>query len=133
MLNENLKEQLQRLQSEQKFQPQNLYIIIDFAQDPQLLTALKKVAPDTQSLCLMPDAQRSEELSNVAPHLATLPPYEDDSKLWKSLLRKGAEFPASFTLIASASDFATLHAHLVQFTEIILSEGEEKYFAFWDP
>lgn len=130
MLVNNFKEQVQALPNTPEL---HLYILIDFAQDPQLLAALERVTPDTQSRCLLKDARDSEDLSKVAPHLATLPPYADDSKLWISLLRKGAEFPASFTLIASAWDLPTLHAHLEQFTEIILPDGEEKYFAFWDP
>jgi hypothetical protein len=113
-------------------QSMNPYAIIDSAQDAQLLPKLRKKWPTTESLCLLPDAQ-GDDLVKVAPHLVALPPFEPEADIWLWLLDEGAAQPSAFTLLASVADLETLHAHLVQFTEIRLPDDDEMFFAFWDP
>ncbi|PFH10926.1 uncharacterized protein DUF4123 [Collimonas sp. PA-H2] len=109
-----------------------LYAIVDSAQDARLLDRLHKITPRAQSQCLLADAQ-GPELSKAAPHLVILPPVAEDAEAWLLLFRSAASNPASLTIIASPQEFAPLHAHLVQFTEVVLPDGDEMYFAFWDP
>lgn len=111
---------------------QRPYAIIDSAQDAQLLAALQKKWPMTESLCLLPDAQ-GDDLARVAPHLVALPPFEPEADIWLWLLYEGAAKPEAFTILASTEDLKTLHAHLTQFTEIRLPDDDEMFFAFWDP
>lgn len=109
-----------------------LYAIVDSAQDARLLTTLHNTTPKTQSQCLLADAQGSE-LSKAAPHLVTLPPFAEDDDAWLLLLRSAASNPACVSIIASPLQFALLYAHLAPFTEIVLPDGDEMHFAFWDP
>lgn len=108
------------------------YAIVDSAQDARLLPALRTMAPGMQSQCLLPDAN-GPELSKAAPHLVELPPFAEDSDVWLSVFRSGTSRPASISVIASHREFAALFAQLVSFTEIVLPDGDEMIFAFWDP
>jgi len=110
----------------------HFYAIVDSAQDARLLATLHKMTPETQSRCLLADAQGSE-LSKAAPHLATLPTFSQDSEAWLALLRNTISNPASVSIITSRQEFEPLFAHLAQFTEIVLPDGDEMHFAFWDP
>ena len=127
-----LPEFLQQWQALPQLPELYLYAIVDSAQDARLLDRLHKITPRAQSQCLLADAQ-GPELSKAAPHLVILPPVAEDAEAWLLLFRSAASNPASLTIIASPQEFAPLHAHLVQFTEIVLPDGDEMYFAFWDP
>ena len=109
-----------------------LYAIVDSAQDASLLAALHAVTPETQSQCLLPDAQ-GPELSKAAPHLVALPPFDEEADVWRLIERRAAANPACVSVIASLQEFEPLHAHLTPFTEIVLPDGDEMHFAFWDP
>lgn len=108
------------------------YAIVDSAQDVRLLPTLRAMAPGMQSQCLLVDAN-GPELSKAAPHLMELPPFAEDSDAWLSVFRSAASNPASTTIIASHREFTVLFAHLVSFTDIVLPDGDEMIFAFWDP
>jgi hypothetical protein len=110
----------------------NFYAIVDSAQDARLLPALRAMAPGTQSQCLLADVN-SPELSKAAPHLVALPPFAEDSDAWLSVFRSAASNPASISIIASHWEFTVLFANLAAFTEIVLPDGDEMHFAFWDP
>ncbi len=110
----------------------HFYAIVDSAQDKQLLGAIQKMWKATQTLCLLPDAQGSEA-AKVSPHLVSLPAPDNKVGIWQTLLKAGQSLPASLTLIASDLEFGALHAHLSQFTEIVLPDGTGMLFAFWDP
>jgi hypothetical protein len=110
----------------------HFYAIVDSAQDARLLATLRAMAPGTQSQCLLADAQ-GPELSKAAPHLATLPPFAEDSEAWLSVFQSAATNPACISIIASHQEFKTLYAQLAAFTEIVLPDGDEMIFAFWDP
>jgi hypothetical protein len=110
----------------------HLYAIVDSAQDASLLAALHKATPETHSQCLLPDAQ-GPELSKAAPHLVALPPFAAELDAWQLIARRAAANPASVTVIASPLQFSRLHAQLAAFTEVVLPDGDEMHFAFWDP
>jgi hypothetical protein len=110
----------------------HLYAIVDSAQDASLLAALHKATPETHSQCLLPDAQ-GPELSKAAPHLVALPPFSEKLDAWRIIASRAAANPASVTVIASALQFPRLHAQLAAFTEVVLPDGDEMHFAFWDP
>jgi hypothetical protein len=110
----------------------HFYAIVDSAQDARLLATLRAMAPGTHSQCLLADAQ-GPELSKAAPHLAMLPPFAEDSEAWLSVFQSAATNPACVSIIASHQEFKTLYAQLAAFTEIVLPDGDEMIFAFWDP
>ncbi|MFS2022435.1 DUF4123 domain-containing protein [Massilia sp. CT11-137] len=116
------------------FDNQNLtcYAIIDKAQDKTLLEKFEKGGIGVSSKCMLPAALDSEA-EDYAPHLLELSPLAADSEIWPSILRAGAEHPASFTLLASRFSFDTLWDHLAAFTEILLPDDTDMIFAFWDP
>ncbi|WP_440965532.1 DUF4123 domain-containing protein [Massilia sp. GER05] len=116
------------------FDNQNLtcYAIIDKAQDKTLLEKFEKGGIGVSSKCMLPAALDSEA-EDYAPHLLELSPLAADSEIWPSILRAGAEHPASFTLLASRFSFDTLWYHLAAFTEILLPDDTDMIFAFWDP
>ena len=78
-------------------------------------------------------AALDSEAEDYAPYLLELSPLAADSEIWPSILRAGAEHPASFTLLASRFSFDTLWEHLAAFTEILLPDDTDMIFAFWDP
>jgi Domain of unknown function (DUF4123) len=108
------------------------YAIVDSAQDARLLATLLAMTPGMQSQCLLVDVN-GPELSKAAPHLVTLPPFAEDSEAWLTVFRSAASNPASISIIASHRKFSALFTHLVPFTEIVLPDGDEMIFAFWDP
>lgn len=127
-----MKEFLERWQAGAHADDLHLYAIIDSAQDASLLAALHKATADTQSQCLLPDAD-GPELSKAAPHLVALPPFFQELDAWQLIVSRAEANPASVTVIASLLPFSRLHAQLTAFTEVVLPDGEEMHFAFWDP
>ncbi|WP_170860382.1 DUF4123 domain-containing protein [Duganella sp. CF458] len=127
-----MKEFLEHWETLPQAVPLHLYAIVDSAQDASLLAALHKATPETQSECLLPDAQ-GPELSKAAPHLVALPPFVEELDAWRLIARRSAANPACVTVIASPLRFSRLHAQLAAFTEVVLPDGDEMHFAFWDP
>jgi hypothetical protein len=128
----SMKDFLPQWQALPQVPKRNFYAIVDSAQDTRLLASLIAKSPGMQSQCLLVEAN-GPELRKAAPHLVTLPPFAEDSDAWLSVFASGVSNPASISIIASHREFTTLFAHLVSFTEIILPDGDEMIFAFWDP
>jgi hypothetical protein len=108
------------------------YAIIDKAQDKALLEKFEKHDIGVRSKCLLPAALDSD-IEDYSPHLLELSPLATDADIWPVVLRRGAQHPASFTLLASRLSFDTLWDHLAAFTEVILPDDTDMIFAFWDP
>jgi hypothetical protein len=109
------------------------YVLADSAQDPQLPAMFHKTTPHTRSQCLLTHVQ-GPDLEAAAPHLATLPPFEEnDEGIWPLLFSYAPQHPASVSIIASPLQFDALYAHLHQFTDVILPDKDQMIFAFWDP
>ncbi|MEG1324074.1 MAG: DUF4123 domain-containing protein, partial [Janthinobacterium sp.] len=60
-------------------------------------------------------------------------PLAADTEAWPDIAQGAASHPASLTLLASTDDFDTLWESLAAFTEILLPDGTDMIFAFWDP
>jgi len=110
----------------------NCYAIVDLAQDGTLLARFEKEQVSMHSKCLLP-AALGADTEAYAPHLVALSPLAADTEAWPDIVQNAASHPASFTLLASTSDFATLWESLAAFTEILLPDGTDMIFAFWDP
>lgn len=105
------------------------YVIADSAQDKVLPAALKKNGE--ASRCLL-DAPEGSPLSASAPHLVELSAPQTDTSAWQWLRRNAATLPC-VTVFASELDFDSVFSHLQQFTEVLLPDGDDMFFAFWDP
>lgn len=108
------------------------YAIVDQAQDGTLLARFEQEQISMHSKCLLPAALGSDTEA-YAPHLVALSPLAADTEAWPDIVQQAASHPASFTLIASTDDFATLWESLAAFTEILLPDGTDMILAFWDP
>lgn len=108
------------------------YAIVDQAQDGTLLARFEQEQVSMHSKCLLPAALGSDTEA-YAPHLVALSPLAADTEAWPDIVQQAASHPASFTLLASTSDFATLWESLAAFTEILLPDGTDMILAFWDP
>lgn len=105
------------------------YAIADSAQHKALPDAISK--DGGQHRCLL-DAPVGSPLAAQAPHLVQLPaPGESDAN-WKWIARNVPSLPCA-TVIASTLEFDPLFEHLKPFTEVLLPDGEDMFFAFWDP
>jgi hypothetical protein len=127
-----MKDFLQQWQALPQASDLRFYAIVDSAQDARLLASLHAKASNVQSQCLLADVN-GPELSKAAPHVVALPPFAEDSDAWLLAFRSGASNPASVSIIASHREFTALYAHLASFTDIVLPDGDEMIFAFWDP
>lgn len=107
----------------------NWYVIADSAQDKALPAVLKK--HNEASRCLL-DAPEESPLSASAPHLVQLSAPQTDNSAWQWLRRNANALPC-VTVLASESNFDSVFSHLQQFTEVLLPDGEDMFFAFWDP
>jgi hypothetical protein len=108
------------------------YAIVDKAQDKILLQTFEQHGIGMTSRCLLPAALDSPA-EDYAPHLLELSPLAADADVWPDILRRGAEHPASFSMLVSSFSFDGLLNHLAAFTEIILPDDTDMVFAFWDP
>ncbi|WP_180276930.1 DUF4123 domain-containing protein [Janthinobacterium sp. BJB446] len=108
------------------------YAIVDQAQDGTLLARFEKEQISMHSKCLLPAALGSDTEA-YAPQLVALSPLAADTEAWPDIVQGAASHPASFTLLASTDDFDTLWESLAAFTEILLPDGTDMIFAFWDP
>lgn len=114
--------------------PCRWYAIADAAQHKALPGALVQNS-HLQHRCLFDTAQDSP-VAAQSPHLVALPaPTVHDEALhpaWKWIERHAPDIPC-MTVVASPLDFEDLHRHLRQWTEVVLPDGEDMFFAFWDP
>ncbi|WP_227246695.1 DUF4123 domain-containing protein [Paraburkholderia caribensis] len=112
--------------------PLHFYLIADAAQDSRHPSGLTESIPDTRSQCLLTYHQGAD-LEAAAPHLMSFPQFDVNAKSWQWLAGYGAAMPAAVSVIASPLNFEALFAHLHAFTEVVLPDGDEMIFAFWDP
>ncbi|MBT2791056.1 DUF4123 domain-containing protein [Paraburkholderia strydomiana] len=112
--------------------PLHFYLVVDSAQDSRQPLAIQQAEPGTRSQCLLTLAQ-GPDLEAAAPHLMTFPPFERDAASWQWISSYGPGLPAAVSIIASPLPFERLYTHLHSSTEVLLPDGEEMIFAFWDP
>jgi hypothetical protein len=105
------------------------YAIADSAQHSALPSALTKTGGESR--CLL-DAPKGSPLAANAPHFVALSPPDMHNPSWMWICRNGGSLPC-VTVLASELDFDPMFNHLQQFTEIVLPDGEDMFFAFWDP
>jgi hypothetical protein len=112
--------------------PPQFYLIVDSAQDSRHPSAIQQAEPGTRSQCLLSFSQ-GPDLDAAAPHLMTFPQFNRDAASWQWVASYGPTLPAAVSIIASSLQFEALYAHLHSSTEVLLPDGEEMIFAFWDP
>lgn len=105
------------------------YVIADSAQHKALPGALTKNGETSR--CFL-DAPEGSPLSASAPHLVKLSTPQTDTPSWTWLRRNAATLPC-VTVLASELNFDAVFSHLQRFTEVLLPDGEDMFFAFWDP
>ncbi len=105
------------------------YAIADSAQHKALPDAIG--VDGWQQRCLL-DAPVGSPLAAQAPHLVQLPSPSEGSAGWKWIARNVPSLPCA-TVIATTFEFDQLFDHLKPFTEVLLPDGEDMFFAFWDP
>lgn len=108
----------------------NWYAIADSAQHRDLPGALVRHSGGL-TRCLF-DAPPGSPLAANSPHLVQLERPAEDAFAWK-WIRRNANGKPCITVIASDAGFDTVFAHLQQFIEVLLPDGEDMFFAFWDP
>ena len=102
------------------------YVIADSAQDPALPAVL-----DRPSRCLF-DAAPGTPLAEQSPHLVSMASPADGDPAWQWIARRGPRCPC-VTVIASALAFDALFDRLAACAEIRLPDGDDMFFAYWDP
>jgi len=106
------------------FQP--LYAVLDAARDIKILALLLKSNEEYQSLY---EGSQGAKLAQVAPYLVRL---KKDSVLLEKLVRDG--WGESWGVyLTCASEFLEVRRHLRHFLEVMLPEGEQVYFRYYDP
>jgi Domain of unknown function (DUF4123) len=105
------------------------YAIADSAQHKALPDAIGQ--DGGQQRCLL-DAPVGSPLAAQAPHLVQLPSPSEGSAGWKWIARNVPGLPCA-TVIATTLEFDQLFDHLKPFTEALLPDGDDMFFAFWDP
>jgi len=106
------------------FQP--LYAVLDAARDIKILALLLKSNEEYQSLY---EGPQGAKLAQVAPYLVRL---KKDSILLEKLVRDG--WGESWGVyLTCASEFNEVRRHLRHFLEVMLPEGEQVYFRYYDP
>ncbi len=106
------------------FQP--LYAVLDAARDIKILALLLQSKEEYQSLY---EGPQGAKLAQVAPYLVRL---KRDSLLLEKLVRDG--WGESWGVyLTCASEFQEVRRHLRHFLEVMLPEGEQVYFRYYDP
>lgn len=105
------------------------YAIADSAQNKALPAALSD--GEGQLACLL-GATQGSPLAEQSPHLVQLPSPARGGAAWQWIGQMATRQPC-LTVLASRLPFDPLFEQLKQFTEIRLPDGEEMFFAFWDP
>jgi hypothetical protein len=115
-------------------EPCRWYAIADAAQHKALPGALVQHS-QLKHRCLF-DTAKDSPIAAHSPHLVTLPVpamhNEAPHAAWKWIERYAPDIPC-ISVLASSLDFDDLHRHLSQWTEVLLPDGEDMFFAFWDP
>lgn len=110
------------------------YAIADAAQHKALPGALVHTS-HLRHRCLF-DATQDSPIAAHSPHLVALPSppaHEEASQgAWKWIERHASGAPC-VSILASPLGFDDLYAHLQRWTEVLLPDGEDMFFAFWDP
>ena len=106
------------------FQP--LYAVLDAARDIKILALLLKSNEEYQSLY---EGPQGAKLAQVAPYLVRL---KKESALLEKLVREGWGETWGVYLTCP-SEFQELRRHLRHFLEVMLPEGKQVYFRFYDP
>lgn len=114
--------------------PCHWYAIADAAQHKALPVALVQ-SSHLQHRCLF-DTTQDSPIAAQSPHLVALPAPSTQSEAqhpaWKWIERHAPNIPC-ISVLASPLSFEDLHKHLRLWTEVLLPDGEDMYFAFWDP
>ena len=106
------------------FQP--LYAVLDAARDIKILALLLRSHEEYQSLY---EGPQGAKLAQVAPYLVRL---KKDSLLLEKLVREG--WGESWGVyLTCASEFHEVRRHLRHFLEVMLPEGKQVYFRYYDP
>lgn len=110
------------------------YAIADAAQHKALPGALVHTS-NLRHRCLF-DATQDSPIAAHSPHLVALPSppaHEEASQgAWKWIERHAPDAPC-VSILASPLGFDELYGHLQRWTEVLLPDGEDMFFAFWDP
>jgi hypothetical protein len=105
---------------------QPLYAILDAARDMRVLALIMQSQDEHQSLY---EGAQGEKLMQVAPYLVRL---DKDSLLLASTVFEGwgHSWGVFFTF---AGEFQVARRHLRQFLDVMLPDGKQVYFRFYDP
>jgi len=106
------------------FQP--LYAVLDAARDTKILVLLLQSKEEYHSLY---EGEQGAKLAQVAPYLVRLKP---DSLLLEKLVREGWGQSWGVYLTCSG-EIQEVRRHLRHFLEVMLPEGKQVYFRFYDP
>ena len=106
----------------------NWYAVADSAQHRGLPSA---IATGAASRCLLGSSDGSP-LAAKSPHLVSLPTPQSNPAPWQWIERHASQSPC-VTVLTSPLGFDALFEHLRQFTTIVLPDGDDLFFAFWDP
>lgn len=107
-----------------EYQP--LYAILDAARDVRVLALIMQSQDEHQSLY---EGVQGEKLMQVAPYLVRL---DKDSLLLASLVFEGWGNNWG-VFLTFAGEFQVARRHLRQFLEVMLPDGKQVYFRFYDP
>ena len=112
--------------------PMHWYAIADAAQN-QALPKVLTTSTGMSHRCLF-NTPEGNLVAALSPHLVALPVPSANAEhpAWKWIERNARKSPC-VTVLASVLDFETLHAHLQHWIEVLLPDGEDMFFAFWDP
>jgi hypothetical protein len=105
---------------------EQLYAVVDAAQDEQLALALRD--DDHQPAMSLFEEPGATRLAHVAPWLTEIDPSEDCLKLWTQRLGGDAGI-----LLISSSAVDVVRAHLRGILRVQDEEGEQYFFRFYDP
>lgn len=110
------------------------YAIADSAQHKALPGALVHTSR-LRYRCLF-DATQDSPIAAHSPHLVELPspPANEDASqgAWRWIERHASSAPC-VSILASPLGFDDLYAHLQRWMEVLLPDGDDMFFAFWDP
>jgi len=105
---------------------QPIYGVLDAARDIKILALLLQSNEEYQSLY---EGPQGAKLAQVAPYLVRL---KKDSVLLEKLVREG--WGESWGVyLTCASEFSDIRRHLRHFLEVMLPEGKQVYFRYYDP
>ncbi len=122
----NLTDLQRRLLDILRNQPEPLFALLDAARDDRVLDLLCNSEEQYQSLY---EGKQGEDLAKFAPYLVQLP---KDSQLLVALIQEG--WGKSWGVyLTSASDLQEVRRHLRHFLQVLLPDGKQVYFRFYDP